>query len=842
MATKSSILILYLRLSRNAHKLLRVASWVTLAVVNVAGLVLTFFNVFQCIPVSQVFAPIGTCIPLITLYLASVPVNVITDIAILILPLPVLTAMQLPRKQKIILIATFGLGIYVVATDVVRIYYLQQSSGPSDPKTSPLLGNEVDFSYHASVSFMWSAVEVNLGIVCACVPTMKPLISRILPMLLDSNRGSSCPSCFGSLYKSSNPATTGISSPTPGDATGVSSPIPLPPPALVSTTDSLLVSRDRFSSNATDWTLTGDGGQEPGTRIPDSRRNFPNVGLGLQDALASPIAESERTNRASTAFGRTESEVFFGFIHLRAPRSMLRASMRDSIKYCTLISALFFVCGFSNGLWNNLNNQVSKITSDSQARTIGLYTAYFGAYAVGPATVGRYVLTRSTFKATFITGLCIYGTGVFIYWPSEVLLSYAGFLVANFFVGFGVSIIETAANPFFFLCGHAYYGEIRLLLGQGVKGIGKLVGMVVAEKGLWHDVSDGPSLLSIQWLYLAIALVNVVLALALYYLPLPEATDDDLQLQAQPGLPQLNQIFNAIAQSERRFRKINFKVIFVTLSLAFFAQFLYSGEHESNGLFLNDTLTTPGLSVTSFNYGIIANASTAGGRFVFAATCIFLPPHLVLLISFLSALVFSILVFSITNVDPDVTGGLIVVLSFFEGPLFPLICATGMRRMGRRTKMAAIVLTSATCGAGFIPWLSFVIIDHDKRTGQYAYCLLIALLGLGTLYPIYLSIFSKAREQVDRGEKPRLRNTPRSGSSDRSPGNTGSPRYPGTPPAIVVNGLPPAVLSQRRTSRRFSSLSTLMKHAIKRRNPSVADPGIEFDDVGVVTERRVNGS
>ncbi|KAE9365589.1 MFS general substrate transporter [Stipitochalara longipes BDJ] len=840
MATKSSILILYLRLSRNAHKLLRVASWVTLAVVNIAGLVLTFFNVFQCLPVSQVFAPVGTCIPLITLYLASVPVNVITDIAILILPIPVLTSMQLPRKQKMILIATFGLGIYVIATDVVRIYYLQQSSGPSNPTTSPLLGNEVDFSYHASISFMWSAVEVNLGIVCACIPTMKPLISRILPILIDNRRSTSCSSCFGSLYKSSNQGTTAISSPTPGNATGVASPISFPQPALISANDSLLVSRDRFSSNATEWTMTGDGGHEPDHHIQEARRPLPNVGLGLQDPVASPIADSDRGNRASTVQGRTEAEVFFGFIHLRAPRSMLRASTRDSIKYCTLISILFFIVGFSRGLWNNLNNQVSKITSDSEARTMGLYTAYFGAYALGPVTVGRYCLTKSTFKATFITGLCIYGTGVFIYWPSEVLLSYPGFLVANFFVGFGVSVIETAANPFFVLCGHSYYSEIRLLLGQTVEAVGKVVGMVVAEKGLWHDISDGPSLLSIQWLYLAVALLNVVLALALYYLPLPEVTDDDLQLQTQPGLPQLNQIFTALAQSERRFRYINCRVIFVTLSLAFFAQFLYCGVHESNSLFLNQTLDTPGLSTSSFNYGIIANASTIGGRVVFAATCIFLPPRIVLLISFIGALIFSILVLSITNVDPNTTAGLIIALFFFQSPMWPMILATGLRRMGRRTKMAAVILTSAECGAGFLPWLFFIIINHDKRTGQYAYCLSVALLGLGTLYPIYLSVFSKAREQVDRGEKPMPQNRSRSSGSNRSPGDMGTPRYPGTPPAIVVNGVSPAVLSQRRTSRRFSSLSTIMKHAMKRRNPSVADQGIEFD-TGVVTERRVNG-
>src|SRR6266498_3627616 len=108
MATKSSIIIFYLRLSRNTHELLRVASWVTLGVINVAGLALTLFNVFQYVPVSQVFDPAGKCIPLIELYLASVPVNVITDLAVLVLPIPVLTGIQLPRKQKTILIATFG--------------------------------------------------------------------------------------------------------------------------------------------------------------------------------------------------------------------------------------------------------------------------------------------------------------------------------------------------------------------------------------------------------------------------------------------------------------------------------------------------------------------------------------------------------------------------------------------------------------------------------------------------------------------------------------------------------------------------------------------------------------
>jgi hypothetical protein len=40
--------------------------------------------------------------------LSSAPVNILTDLAILFLPMPILTALCLPRKQKIILIALFG--------------------------------------------------------------------------------------------------------------------------------------------------------------------------------------------------------------------------------------------------------------------------------------------------------------------------------------------------------------------------------------------------------------------------------------------------------------------------------------------------------------------------------------------------------------------------------------------------------------------------------------------------------------------------------------------------------------------------------------------------------------
>lgn len=131
MAVKSSILVFYLTLTRG-ESVFRWANYITLFVVNAAGLALTLVNVFQCHPVgaavSYPLPPDAQCTDILTLYLCSSPVNIITDLAILFLPIPILTKMRLPRKQKIIIVITFSFGFFVAVVDVIRIAYLQNAA------------------------------------------------------------------------------------------------------------------------------------------------------------------------------------------------------------------------------------------------------------------------------------------------------------------------------------------------------------------------------------------------------------------------------------------------------------------------------------------------------------------------------------------------------------------------------------------------------------------------------------------------------------------------------------------------------------------------------------------
>jgi hypothetical protein len=193
MSTKTAILILYHRLAA-AHPFLRYSSLFVMVIVNISGLVLTFLNIFQCHPISAAFTDInGTCIDIVALYLSSAPINVLTDLAILLLPLPILTSLRMELRQKIILVATFIVGGFVTIVGVVRIVYLQQAlkdERQNDPTASiTATTRPANFTYQASFSLMWSAVEVCVGIMCCCVLVLKPLVMLVMPRLLHAHHG-----------------------------------------------------------------------------------------------------------------------------------------------------------------------------------------------------------------------------------------------------------------------------------------------------------------------------------------------------------------------------------------------------------------------------------------------------------------------------------------------------------------------------------------------------------------------------------------------------------------------------------------------------------------------------
>ncbi|KAI9848898.1 MAG: hypothetical protein M1838_000339 [Thelocarpon superellum] len=753
MATKTSILAFYLNLSK-VQPMFKWASIATLIVVNAAGLALTVLNIYQCAPLSDVFEdPLPSsahCIDIVTLYLSSAPVNIITDLAILFLPMPILTGMHLPRKQKSILVLTFALGGFVAIVDVVRIAYLEQAwlSRAQDPAmTSARIGGRDDFGWYASLAFMWSAVEVNVGIICACIPTLKPLISRVLPRMLHDVDEMN-PYCFARRLDGSHVPPLGSTAaerlhshaegekPTPGGATDAAAhedrvtPLPPAPPDVVSA--------QRMPSHPSEAsTAVSPKGYE----------------MDMIDFLTTPDMTElpPRARRAEPAPSGTASSPFYDFVNPTRPKSMMSITTRQSYFPMAMVTILFFMWGFAYGLLDALNVYFQSVILGAESnpnQQTGLHSAYWAGYFVGPPTIGRLVLRRWGFKATFITGLCIYACGTLIFWPSAVLGSFPAFALSNFVVGTGLATLETAANPFIFLCGPPQYADARLNFAQGVQAIGGVVSPLLAQLVIFRPVEHAFSSLDTQWAYLSIALFDIVLAVVFYYLPLPEASDEELD--------------EAQCTDHGKVGGVN--VMWVTLGLGVFAQFCYVGAQETlataftkyvddaNPRFVEerswraDLWLTPRSSpiLVSFNCRMIALGCFAAGRFLAALLSVFVNSRWILAFAFLGSIVTS----SLAMHTMDNTGATMVILAtLFESAIWPLVFAISLRGMGSYTKTAATLLTAAASGGGIFPAVAHAVFLASGI--QEALAVVVALYAFGAVFPTYLNLVPAARTQVD---------------------------------------------------------------------------------------------
>jgi hypothetical protein len=92
------------------------------------GLFAVLGTIFNCWPVAAYWGATqgitGVCMDRNALTFAIAGVNILTDIILVVVPLPMLWKLQIPRRQKIILCCVFGVGSVACVTSVVRLHSL----------------------------------------------------------------------------------------------------------------------------------------------------------------------------------------------------------------------------------------------------------------------------------------------------------------------------------------------------------------------------------------------------------------------------------------------------------------------------------------------------------------------------------------------------------------------------------------------------------------------------------------------------------------------------------------------------------------------------------------------
>ncbi|KAF3210936.1 hypothetical protein TWF192_000037 [Orbilia oligospora] len=119
-------------------------------------------NIFWCMPVSLNWSlnkeDICFSFATIPVFIISTACNILTDIAIFILPFPLLRNIKFQRRSQLVgLVTIFTLGCFSMLASVVRVAVLADTATQT----------------HIAV---WSAVEVAIGIIIASLPSLRILI------------------------------------------------------------------------------------------------------------------------------------------------------------------------------------------------------------------------------------------------------------------------------------------------------------------------------------------------------------------------------------------------------------------------------------------------------------------------------------------------------------------------------------------------------------------------------------------------------------------------------------------------------------------------------------------
>src|SRR4051812_36070517 len=117
MLTKLSILGFYLRFFPFVvFPGLRTAIYITIAITAASGISFAFTIIFQCTPISFFWSgfndppPTGSCVK-INIYAWTVAsFNFALDLWLLVLPMPELLKLSLPRRKKIVVCLMFAVG------------------------------------------------------------------------------------------------------------------------------------------------------------------------------------------------------------------------------------------------------------------------------------------------------------------------------------------------------------------------------------------------------------------------------------------------------------------------------------------------------------------------------------------------------------------------------------------------------------------------------------------------------------------------------------------------------------------------------------------------------------
>ena len=383
----------------------------------------------------------------------------------------------------------------------------------------------------------------------------------------------------------------------------------------------------------------------------------------------------------------------------------------------SLVTILFFLWGVPNNLNDVLIRQFMTSFAITRFQAGLVQSAFYLGYFL-LAMPAAMLMRRSGYKTGIVTGLVLFGTGTFLFWPAAIVDRYGFFLFALFVIASGLAFLETAANPFIAEIGDAASSEQRLNFSQAFNPIGSISGVAIGTTFIFSGVELTPAQVSalkashryavylqsetlrVVKPYVVLGAVAFILAAIIASVQFPETRSSSAAAgkgSRGPRLPHLLRrpffMFSVVAQ----FLYVGAQVG----TWSYFIQYVQDYAHQpvkTAGYFLTGSL---------FAFAV--------GRFASAWLMQFVNPGRLMGIYSLA----NVILVTIGVTHPGWIGMWSIFLtSFFMSLMFPTIFAMGLRGLGEDTKLGGSLLVMAIVGGAVLTPVMGLI---SSRSVAFAY-------------------------------------------------------------------------------------------------------------------------
>jgi len=363
-----------------------------------------------------------------------------------------------------------------------------------------------------------------------------------------------------------------------------------------------------------------------------------------------------------------------------------------------MITSLFFMWGFVHNLDPILIPHLKKSFSLSTLQASLVDSAVFIAYFLMALPAG-FLMKKYGYKAGIIIGLILFAIGSFLFIPAANMQSYFFFLIALFIIACGLTILETAANPYASLLGPEETSTFRLNFAQSFNGLAATLAPIIGAKIIMtkgnteeelnamtesaRQIALASEASSVKMPYFILGSIILIIAIIFVFLKLPEIKETAQKKGEKTG------IMHALAHQH--------------LSWAVVTQFFYVGAQVCVfSLFILYATKAAGIDeqeaakYAGFGVGMAFMIGRFFGTFLMKFIA---PPKLLSIYAAICILLSA----AAMTVSGMIAIYVVIGIAFFMSIMFPSIFSLGIRELGKDTKFGSSLIIMSIVGGAILP-------------------------------------------------------------------------------------------------------------------------------------------